>query len=157
MLEFTTENTGAKVIINVASMRQVTNLKNVILKEIIKNPLGLKAKETKEATTALEQELDISGLLDYLKNTLIEIETSEDFNRAVFDCLSKCTYDMVRITPELFDNKAEARADYYEIVFKCIEENLRPFTKSLASMWSTLAPKIGENQLFNVILAQMNK
>lgn len=157
MLEFTTENTGAKVIINVASMRQVTNLKNVILKEIIKNPLGLKAKETKEATTALEQELDISGLLDYLKNTLIEIETSEDFNRAVFDCLSKCTYDMIRITPELFDTKPEARADYYEIIFKCIEENLRPFIKSLASMWSTLAPKIGENQLFNVILAQMNK
>ncbi len=157
MLEFTTENTGARVVINVASMRQVTNLKNVILKEIIKNPLGLKLQETTETKTALEKEIDISGLLDYLKNTIIEIETSEDFNKAVFDCLGKCTYDMKRIIPELFDDIPEARADYYEIVFRCIEENLRPFIKSLASKWKTLAPKIGENPLLNQLLAQMNK
>lgn len=157
MLEFTTENTGAHVVINVASMRQVTNLKNVILKEIIKNPLGLKLKDGGETKTALEKEVDISGLLDYLKNTLIEIETSDDFNSALFACLNKCTYDMKRITPELFDDFPNARDDYYEITFKCIEENLRPFIKSLASKWRTLAPKIGENPIFNVILAQMNK
>lgn len=157
MLEFTTENTGTRVVINVASMKQVTNLKNVILKEIIKNPLGLKLKETAEAKSALEKELDISDLLDYLKNTVIGIEISEEFNSAIFDCLGKCTYDMKRITPDLFDDLPEAREDYYEILFKCVEENLRPFIKSLASRWKTLAPKIGENQAFNLILAQMSK
>lgn len=157
MLEFTTENTGARVVINVASMRQVTNLKNVILKEIIKNPLGLKLQENTEAKTVLEKEIDISGLLDYLKNTIVQIEISEDFNRAIFDCLGKCTYDMKRITPELFDDIPEARADYYEIIFKCIEENLRPFIKSLASKWKTLVQKIGESPLLSQILAQMNK
>ena len=157
MLEFTTENTGAKVVINVASMKQATNLKNVILKEIIKNPLGLKLKETAEVKSALEKELDISDLLDYLKNTVIGIEISEEFNNAIFDCLSKCTYDMKRITLDIFDDIPKAREDYYEILFKCAEENLRPFIKSLASRWKTLAPKIGESQALNLILAQMSK
>lgn len=157
MLEFNTENQGAKVIINPAPYKNAVALKNVILKEIIKNPLGLKLKETAETKTVLEKELDISDLLDYLKNTVIGIEISEEFNNAIFECLGKCTYDMKRITPDLFDDLPEAREDYYEILFKCVEENLRPFFKSLVSRWKALAPKIGENQAFNLILAQMSK
>ena len=155
MLEFNAENTGAKVIINPAPYKQAVALKNVILQEIIKNPLGLKLKG--EGTNALEKELDITDLLDYLKNTLIGVEISDSFNDAIFACLSKCTYDMHKITEQLFDDVPEAREDIYEIKFKCVEENLRPFIKSLASRWKTLAPKIGENQALNLILAQMNK
>ena len=87
MLEFNTENQGAKVIINPAPYKNAVALKNVILKEIIKNPLGLKLKG--EGVTALEKEVDISDLLDYLKNTIIGIEISEEFNSVIFDCLSK--------------------------------------------------------------------
>lgn len=155
MLEFNTENQGAKVIINPAPYKNAVALKNVILKEIIKNPLGLKLKG--EGVTALEKEVDISDLLDYLKNTIIGIEISDEFNSVIFECLSKCTYNMHRITEDLLDEIPEAREDIYEIKFKCVEENLRPFIKSLASRWKTLAPKIGESQALNLILAQMSK
>ena len=64
---------------------------------------------------------------------------------------------MQKITLDLFDTNPEIREDEYEIKLKCIEENFRPFVKSLASQWSILAPKIGESQALNVILAQMNR
>ena len=44
MLEFNTENQGAKVIINPAPYKNAVALKNVILKEIIKKSIGLKTK-----------------------------------------------------------------------------------------------------------------
>lgn len=138
MKEFNATNTGNKVIINCAKTREVQRLKQVILNEIKKNPIGIKL--VGQGVSALEKELDFTGVLDFIKDTLISIDTSDEFNEAIFNCLQYCTYKTVyKINEELFDNDEvpEAREDYYEIIVACVEENLRPFVKSLISAWKT--------------------
>lgn len=157
MIELNTINTGAKVIINIAPYGKFLALKKAILEEIKGNPLGLKLVKEREEKNILEKQLDFTSFMDFLKNSLIGLDVSEKVESALFECLKYCTYNSQRITAELFDTIPEIREDEYEIKFKCIEENFRPFVKSLASQWSRLAPKIGENQALNVILAQMNR
>ncbi len=155
MKDFKTQNTGARVVINPAPFQSVINLKKALLNEIKQNSIGLKVSGEGDI---LEKTLDFSGCLDFIKNILIGAEISDNVQNAIYDCLKSCTYNTTeRINEELFDKLPEAREDYYEIVLTCIEENLKPFIKSLASQWSILAPKLGENQALNVLLAQMSK
>lgn len=142
MKEFKATNTGNKIIINCAPTRDVLRLKQVILREMIKQPLGLKMKEGQQnIQDFIQQEVDATGIMEFIKNVILSIDTSEDFLEAVFECLKYCTYKSTyRIDMDLFDDKTvpEAREDYYEIIVSCIEENLRPFGKSLISSWKTL-------------------
>jgi len=155
MKDFKTQNTGARVVINPAPYKTVLNLKRVLLKEIKQNSIGLKITGNEE--NLLEKSLDFTGCIDFMKNVLIGADISEDVEIAIFDCLKYCTYNTTqKIDQDLFDNNPESREDYYEIIISCIEENLRPFIKSLASQWSILAPRLGKSQALNVILAQMN-
>ena len=138
MKEFTTQATGSTVIINCAPMKSVQKLKQVIFNEIKKSPIGIKL--TGGENSLFEKEIDFTGVIDFIKDTLIGIDTSEAFNEAIYECLQYCTYKKVyKIDEALFDNEAvpEARQDYYEIIVACIEENLRPFVKSLISTWKT--------------------
>ena len=138
MKEFKSAETGNTIIINCAPIKTVQRLKQVIFNEIKKSPIGIKL--TGGETSIFEKEIDFTGILDFIKDTLIGIDTSDDFNEAVFACLQYCTYKKVyKIDEALFDNEAvpEARQDYYEIIFACVEENLRPFIKSLISTWKT--------------------
>lgn len=137
MRQFNCANTGNAVIINCAPTKSVQKLKQAIFNEIQKSPLGIKLIG---GEGLFDKEIDFTGVIDFLKNTLIGIDTSEAFTEAIYDCLQYCTYKKVyKIDEELFDNNAvpEAREDYYEIIFACIEENLRPFIKSLISTWKT--------------------
>ena len=155
MKDFKTQNTGARVVINPAPYKKVVNLRKVLLKEIKQNSIGLKLTGKEE--DVLEKTLDFSGVLDFIKNVLIGADTSEEVENAIFDCLSYCTYNTtLKIDQDLFDKEPEAREDYYEIIISCIEENLRPFIKSLVSEWSILAPKLGKSQALSLVLAQMN-
>lgn len=138
MKEFTCAETGNTVIINCAPMKDVQKLKKVIFNEIRKSPIGIKLTDGDK--TFFEKEIDFTGVIDFIKNTLIGIDTSDEFMEAIYSCLQYCTYKKVyKIDEALFDNEVvpEARQDYYEIIFACIEENLRPFIKSLISTWKT--------------------
>lgn len=138
MKEFECVNSGNKCIINCAPMRDVQKLKQVIFNELKKSPIGIKL--TGGENSFLEKEIDFTGVIDFIKDTLIGIDTSEEFEDAIFNCLQYCTYKKVnKINRELFDREdiPEARGDYYEIIFACVEENLRPFIKSLISTWKT--------------------
>ena len=136
-MEYTSINTGNLITINCAPAKTVKRLKAVILKELKATPLGLKLLGE---NSLLEREIDFMGVIDFIKNTLIAIDISEEFENALFECLKFCTYKTVyKIDEALFDNEKvpEAREDYYEIMWYCIQDNLRPFFKSLVSMWKT--------------------
>jgi len=138
MKEIKSMQTGNSIVINCAPMRSVQRLKQVILNEVKKNPIGIKLVGGDKSI--LEKELDFTGVVDFIKDILIGIDTSDDFNEAIFECLQYCTYKKVyKIDEALFDNEAvpEARQDYYEILYACVEENLRPFIQSLISTWKT--------------------
>ena len=138
MKDFNAENTGNRIVINCAPIKDVLQLKKVITDELKSNPLNFKL--TGNSELLVDKELDISGILEFVKNALLSIDGSEVFEEAIFNCLRVCTYKTTfKIDRELFDNPQipEAREDYYEIILACIEENLRPFLKSLISTWKT--------------------
>lgn len=152
MKEFTCKNTGNKCIINPAPYKDVVRLKQVIMNELKKTPVGIKLLNRDKSF--FEKELDFTGVVDFVKNTLIGIDTSEDFNEAIFKCLSCCTYKKVyRIDEELFDNEtvSEVRRDYYEILYACVEENLYPFLESLISTWKILISENKFARLLNIM------
>ena len=152
MKEFNAKITGNKVVINTASFKDVQRLKQVILNEFKKSPIGVKL--IGKDKTLFEKDVDFTGVIDFIKDTIIGIETSEEFNDVIFACLQYCTYKKVyKIDEALFDNESvpEARDDYYEILVACIEENLRPFIKSLISTWKTLIETDKISQVFNIM------
>jgi hypothetical protein len=91
------------------------------------------------------QNIDTNDLFSKLGELIIKMDVSEDFNKAVFSCLSACLYNgFHKIDEKFFDDFPEAREDYYEIVAKCCEENLRPFFKSLVSELTQRLATLGE-------------
>ena len=137
MKEFSATCTGNRVIINCASLDDVKRLRKIIVKELQKSPMGVSILANTQ--NILDTDVDLSGVLEFIKNFLLGLDASDEFEDAVFKCLQKCTYKTTyQINKELFDTIApEAREDYYEIVVSCVEENLRPFVKSLVSVLKT--------------------
>lgn len=151
--EITLQNSGKTLIINTASVEEVKYLKNVLLEELKKYPLGLKLLGN--TASVFDKQVDFTSVFDFIKNVLISIDISEMAENAIFECLKHCVYDKThKVTIDLFNEVEEAREDYYEIILSCIEENLKPFIKSLVSMWKTQAEKLGKSQLLNMILGQ---
>lgn len=127
-MQITTQNGKKNIVINPASFQTAINLKKAAAKCL------LDAGITKDMNF---QGLDISLLIDKGLELLCSAETSDDFERALFECLQACCIDengiKNKITRDIFDEKPELREDYYEIISKCIEVNLRPFFKSLVT------------------------
>ncbi|WP_405316547.1 phage tail assembly chaperone [Faecalibacillus faecis] len=152
--EIKLQNSGKMLIINTASTAEVKYLKNVLLEEVKKYPIGLKLLGSTESV--FDKQVDFTSVFDFIKNVLISVDISETAENAIFECLKHCVYDRThKITLDLFDEIEEAREDYYEIIFACIEENLKPFIKSLVSMWKIQAEKLGKSQLLSMILNQL--
>ena len=143
-MEFTTQNGNKEVMIKAASFEDAVNLKKTVMKSL------LEAGFIKDINFESLQNIDTNDIFSKLGQLILSMDVSEDFNRAVFACLGFCTYDFVKINKQLFDDKPEIREDYYEIVSKCCEVNLRPFFKSLVSeltqRFQTLTNNIPEQQ-----------
>lgn len=131
-MEFITTNGKVEVKIEAASFKDAVNLKKAAMKAL------------KDAGLLDGVSINIgenTNILNKLSEVLLNLDTSDDFEKAVFDCLKYCIYDFmgknIKITPQLFDDIPEAREDYYEIVTKCCEVNLRPFFNSLITELKT--------------------
>lgn len=123
-MEFITQNGQKQVEIKTASFKSASNLKKTAIKNLSLS--GIKLDNISE----INGEILFTKLIDLL----ISLDSSDEFEKALFECLSGCIYDkFYKITPQFFDDKPESREDYYEIVAACCEENLRPFFKSLVS------------------------
>lgn len=133
---------GARIVINTASFKEATALKKAIEKELLKTNIALDAKSLQE----INEKYSMMEFINIAKNFIFSCETSDEFERVLFDCLKHCTYDNVQVKEQLFDDIPEAREDYYMIVFECIKENILPFFKSLPSKLSILNPIKGSNQ-----------
>lgn len=131
-MEFTTTNGKVEIKIEAASFKDAVNLKKAAMKALkdagLVNGLNINLGEN-------------ANILNKLSEVLLNLDTSDDFEKAVFGCLKYCIYDFmgknIKITPQLFDDIPEAREDYYEIVTKCCEVNLRPFFNSLITELKT--------------------
>ena len=140
-MEFVTQNGNVAVEIFPATFKDACNLKKAVGKS-----LTGKGFIDNIQTSSL---MDIK--LDSILQLLVDIDTSDEFEKSVMECLKSCIYDKggknLKINSQLFDDIPEAREDYYEIVTKCVEVNLRPFFKSLVSEFNhRLATIPSENQ-----------
>lgn len=140
-MEIITKNGQKTIDIKEASFQDAINLKKATAKclldaEVVKN-LDF-------------QGLDLSALIDKTMEVLFSAETSNFFEKALFECMKYCYICengvKMKITPQLFDEKPELREDYYEIVSKCFEVNLRPFFKSLVTEFKTRFNQIPKDQ-----------
>lgn len=116
-MEFTSEETGAKIVINSCSFEDAFHLKSLIQKSLLDNNINLEK--------ALDE--DIFGII-------LALDSSKEVFEAMFKCLVKSTYNNVKITKETFEDE-KARADLYEIFFYCLKVNIYPFFKSLLSQF----------------------
>lgn len=129
-MEFITQNGHKNVKIEPASFQNAVKLKKAVIKCL------LDAGTMKDIDNL--QTKSSGSLIDKLTEVLFNAEISPDFESAIFECLKVCIYDdKHRITMQLFDDIPEMREDYYEIISKCAEVNLRPFFKSLVSELKT--------------------
>lgn len=135
MKELTGHN-GAKIVINSAPFKVVKQLRKCIAQELKELQIDI---GNPDSLLALKKEFgnNVSKYLNSLKNLLLGLETSEEFERVVWLCLQECLYDQKAITPTLFDDIERAREDYDLIVYECVKENLGPFFKSLGGMFAT--------------------
>ncbi len=68
------------------------------------------------------------------------VDSSKPVMDAIFKCLARCTYDGQRITKETFE-RVEARKDFYDVAFACLQENIGPFFENLLSKLRPLMEK----------------
>ena len=138
MIEFTTKNGHKEVKINEASWRDASLLKKEALKCLGNTSI---LNDVKNLT-----QLNSTVLFGEISKLIIGLDTSIEFEDAIMKCLSGCIYDGThKIDENLFNDIPEAREDYYEIVSKCCEVNLRPFFKSLVSEFKMRFANLGEN------------
>ena len=126
-MQFITQNGQKEAVINTASFKDAANLKKAAMK------CFLNIDTLKSINLDTLHGLDSTKVFDALGQLIVNIDVSDDFERAVFACLGNCTYDGFKINMQLFDDFAAAREDYYELISKCCEVNLSPFFKSLVS------------------------
>lgn len=140
MIDFVAKNSGKRIKIIPASFKNACKLKVEAMKCLKDSGVLDKLKEN-------IGNIQISTILKELATLIISLDTSEGFNNAVMDCLSVCICDNSHaITEQYFNDCPELWEDYYEIVTKCVEVNLRPFFKSLSSELSTRFPQIEDSQ-----------
>lgn len=138
MIEFTTKNGHKEVKISEASWRDASLLKKEALKCLGNTSVLNNVKNLTQITSTV--------LFGEISKLIIGLDTSVEFENAIMKCLSGCIYDGTRkIDENLFNDIPEAREDYYEIVSKCCEVNLRPFFKSLVSEFKTRFVSLEEN------------
>ena len=147
-MEFLTQNGNVNVEITAAPTKSAIRLKKEVMRHL----------KNKGIFDGFNDGTIMDLKLDKIVDLLVDIENSDEFEKAVFECLKVCVYDKggknIRITEQLFDDIPSIREDYYEIISKCCEENLRPFFKSLVSEFKARLNAIPENQ--EQVLQQTN-
>lgn len=125
---------GKRVVINPAPFKVVKRLRKTFANELLKVNIDIGNAQSLEELKNVYSE---NKLLNILKNVLLGLEVSEEFEDVIFECLQECTYDNITITSDLFDDKPELRQDYDRIVLEVVKENLNPFIKGVVGMFST--------------------
>lgn len=110
---------GAKIVINIAPWADAKALKKAI------------EREAAASGVAINLNADISTLV----RAFLAVDGSDAVDTALWPCLGRCTRNGDKITEKTFDDP-DARKDYYEIVFACVEANLGPLAESLRSRFS---------------------
>lgn len=105
--------------------------------EITSSPFPV-ARNLYQAVAAEGKSLRVSTVTEmdanFLKDLFLTALSSKAIETALWECMTRATYNGVRITPDTFEPEA-AREDYFAVCLEVAQENIRPFTKSLFVQW----------------------
>jgi len=114
-MEYKSENTGARIVINPCSLIEAFKLKSKIQKAL------------------LDKGMNIERLMEQdILSIICALDSSEEVFECLFECLRRSQYNDVAIKPDVFD-EPRAREDLYEIFYNCIKVNIYPFFKKVLS------------------------
>lgn len=128
-------NSGVKIVINSAPMKTVKRLRRCIANELLKHSIDVGNPNSLSDLSKIFND-NKTKYLNMIKDILLGMEVSEEFESVIYDCMKECTYKSIKITEQLFDDIPEAREDYDLIVREVIQENLTPFMKGLTGMFA---------------------
>jgi len=114
-MEYKSEATGARVVINPCSFMEAFKLKSVLERALMSTGKNIEELWNEDLATVI-----------------FVVDGSEEVMQCLFECLRKSLYNGNAIKPEVFDD-VKAREDLYEIFFSCIKVNLSPFLKTILS------------------------
>ena len=114
-MEYKSEATGARIVINPCSLIEAFKLKSKIQKAL------------------LDKGMNIEKLMEQDILTIIcALDSSEEVVECLFECLKRSLYNDNAIKPEVFDD-VTAREDLYDIFFNCLKVNLYTFFNKILS------------------------
>lgn len=125
-MEFKTQS-GATVLLPPAPWRDAVALKNAIHKEMA------------QSNIAIDLSADISVVVKFV----FQVDSSETIYEAIMKCLSKGTYNTVKITDATFETQG-AREDWYDILEACLKVNYFPFAVGLRSKYNLIFKALNE-------------
>ncbi|MDE2019610.1 MAG: hypothetical protein KGJ13_04665 [Patescibacteria group bacterium] len=101
-------------------------------------------KDANELRKAIFKCVNRAATLDLKSEGAVQALLSDDeVESRVFKCAEKAIYDGIKVNQALFDDPRsgeKARADYFEIFSKIMEENINPFFQT-ASLESSAKPE----------------
>ena len=131
-----TLTSGAQLTLGIASFQEANDLKKALARELVAVNVNL--------TT-----LDIAKLsadeMNSFKNVFFQILGSDAIESALWKCMARSLYNQTRISAETFQPEA-AREDYHQVAWEVMVYSLRPFGKSLLSLFAQNLPKLSNVQ-----------
>lgn len=126
--EFTL-NSGKQLNVTIANWKSAVQLAQSILKCLRHTGVNMTQKEF--------MSLDFGALfsspniVQIITNTALEVFIDDNIDKIFWEMATKCTYDGLRLTEDVFNNSVEARQDFYQVKFIVLRENLLPFFPKL--------------------------
>ncbi len=134
--------TGAKLGVDAASFAESHRLVKAIMGAMRGGELPSEALGVD--TDNLGEALKNPALLTQIVDRVLAVATSDDVEKALMACLGRCTYNGVKITPDLLDEPdvtENIREDYYKVCLEVIKANCAPFFKRTFSGLKTPAQR----------------
>ena len=123
---------GKDLHIGHADFQHALDLKDAIFKELADQKIDIPGVKDLNFNELSKAELT-PVLLETIIKSVLNLDSSKEITRSVFECLKRCTYNKEKITHDTF-NDIEIRKFYMQIKYEVIKKNILPFFQNLASL-----------------------
>jgi hypothetical protein len=121
---FTTP-TGKELVVNELRYIESSRLRRAVLSAIKESNVKISDIDFPNLLSGNKDQMGSavkSGALDKLIYVLMQLDLSEELNKALDIAFKRCTWEGKAINTDFFDDNKEAQGDYYFIAAMCLYE-----------------------------------